>query len=128
MTKTPASTNDRTAPLSPPAVVAATPPAPNHESLAHLHPAPGCDVAADDRCAARWPGRVPAASGLGAARSRLPDDSNCDDISRRQSGRHGLVGYRSTRAAVWPNAGASADDVDELDWPVAGDAAVCART
>src|SRR5262245_16245045 len=105
MTKTPAREDNRTAPLSPPAAAAATRPAPNHESLAHLHPAPGCDVADDGRRAARRLGRVPTASGLRAARSRLPDDSDCDDVSRRQPGRHGLVGYRTTRAAVWPDAG-----------------------
>ena len=59
--------------------------------------------------------RVPAAAGLGAAGSRLPDDPGRDVLSRRQPRRDGVVGDGAARAAVRPDAGPAADDVDEFD-------------
>ena len=57
---------------------------------------------------------LPAAAGLGAAGGRLPDDPGRDVLPGRQPRRDGVVGDRAARAAVRPDAGAAADDVDEL--------------
>src|SRR5690348_7480571 len=84
------------------------------EPVTCVHPEAGRDLAFHGRDSARGHRRIPGATALRVARSRLPDDPGRYALSRCQSRRGDFVDHRSARAAVRANAGTGADVVDEL--------------
>ncbi len=63
-------------------------------------------------------------AGVGVAAGGLPDDSDHDVLSGRKSGGDVVVGDGAAGAAVWADAGAEPDDVDEFVRQLADHAAV----
>ena len=70
-----------------------------------------------------------AVAGFGSAAGRLPDHSDPDLLSGRESGSDDVVGDGAARKAVRAGAGLAADDVDQFVRQFAGHAAVqsCAQ-
>ncbi len=86
----------------------------HHESVSHLHPAPGRHHAADGGDPAGGHRRLSRAAAVRAARSRLSDDSGRDAVSRGESRCDDVVGHCAARAAIRTDAGTQPDVVDEL--------------
>src|SRR6267143_993262 len=73
---------------------------PRDESVAAVHFAAGCHHSPDGRRPPGGLGCLPPIAHLRVASGRLPHDSGANFLSRRQSGRHGLLGHRAPGAPV----------------------------
>src|SRR5215468_12185456 len=105
----------------------ATPEARNNESLSAVHFTAGRDHTLDGRRASRWLGCVPPAARFCASLGGLPDDSDSDVLSRRESTGHGLFGHCAPRASVRADSRLAADDIYKLLWQLAHHAAIQSR-
>ena len=85
-----------------------------NEPIAPFHRAAGRDQPAHDCSPVARRRRLPLVAGLGAALGRLPHHPGHHALSRRQPRSHGLLRHRPARAAVRPDAGPEADDVEKL--------------
>src|SRR5262245_3865532 len=83
------------------------------ESFSSVHPSPGHDIAAHGGYFARRHSCLSTTARLGVARGELPHDTSGDFLSRCQSRSDRLWRHRAARAAIWADAGAEPDDVDE---------------
>src|SRR5580692_1545023 len=94
------------------------------EPVEGLYRTAGRDIAADGGDPAGGDRGVHAAPRVGAAGGRLSHDSGGDVLSWGEPGRGGDHGDGAAGAAVWRDAGAQPDDVDQLGWDVGDRAAV----
>src|SRR6202011_6094882 len=99
-----------------------------NESVTAVHSAASSNNVVDGRDSACGFRSVQATADLGAAASGLPHDPGVDILSRRQSGRDDVVGYRPARAAVRPDSRLEPDDLNEFVWQLDHHAPVRARS
>src|SRR5271157_200431 len=98
------------------------------ESLPHLHPQAGGNLADDGWSGAGRGHGLPATAGLGAAPGGLPHHSSPDVLPGFEPGGSDVFDHRAAREAVRPGARADADDVDQFFQQFADHAAVFARS
>src|ERR1039458_4719460 len=84
------------------------------ESLTHLHPQAGGNIADDGGSGARRGDGLPATAGLGATAGGLPDHSSPDVLPGFEPGGGDVFDHGAARETVRPGARADADDVDQF--------------
>src|SRR6267143_5615405 len=84
------------------------------EPVAAVHFAASRHHSPDGRRPPGGLGCLPPIAHLRVASGRLPYDSGANVLSRRQSGRHGLLGYGAPRAPVRPDPWPEPDDFHEF--------------
>ena len=88
-------------------------PGPRNEPVAPLHPAAGCDLAADAGHRAGGHRRAALPAAVGPAAGGLSHHPGADPVPRRQPGSDGANRHGAAGAAVRPDAGPLAHELDQ---------------